>query len=230
MNLYPDLLEYLYVNHLNDQHSIRTFALLNKQCNTIALQHIEEKENRLYQIVLDQICPYSSLFKTIIYQSRVGSKKIVCEYYRNIIYSKIHYSQNKKQGLYQLFAMGSTKLIAKGYYYDNKLIGTYERWSKYNNRYYAKYSYTNGKKEGLFNSFHPNGQLKTQFYYLNNKIEGLCQRWSPDGNLILHCHYVKGKLHGLYQKWYYDGQLRLHCYYINNMIDQHKPYQKFPCY
>ncbi len=184
----------------------------------------------MYEIVLDRTHSYCHLFKTRIYQSKYSSQKIICELYDNRIYSKIYYLEEKKHGLYERFNIGPPKLIIKGYYKNNLLEGKYERWSKYNERYYAIYNYIHGNKEGLFNSFHPNGELKTEFTYLNGKIEGLCQQWSPDGQLILKCNYVHGKLDGFYQKWYYDGRIRLQCHYVDNIIDESQPYRKFPYY
>ena len=216
MNLYPDLLKYLYLNHLNEESSIRSFALLNKECHAIARKHINEKQNQLYEIV--HIDAYLPAFKTIIHQSRTGTKKIVSEYYYQHIWKRTSYLGNKQHGLYERYTWGSRKLIAKGYYRDGNPIGAHERWSKTNNRYYAKYSYIDGKKEGLFESFYPNGRLKTQFYYINNKIEGAYKQWSPTGQRICKCYFKNNKLNGYYRKWHYNGQVRVQCYYINGVI------------
>ncbi|GAL86030.1 hypothetical protein MYP_3259 [Sporocytophaga myxococcoides] len=104
-------------------------------------------------------------------------------------------------------------------------------------------NYENGDPSGIQRTWHPNGQLASEYvikdkkaygqsqyyysngtasrkaFYENGKIQGLEETWYDNGNKERSQQYIDGKRNGPYKFWYKDGKLRVSGIFLNDLAD-----------
>lgn len=69
------------------------------------------------------------------------------------------------------------------------------------------------------NTWHENGQLKSQQFHNNNgKLNGERKEWHENGQLFSRKFYNNGKLDGKQKEWNEHGQLKVHHLYKNGNL------------
>ena len=145
--MYQDLLEYLFVNHLNDANTIRKFVCLNRTCYEIGQKYQEAKKTSVSR----------KIQKPHQYE--------IEEYY--IL------PNGWKHGYYQYYHITAKRqLIADAYYIDDKLDGIYREYYYENQRVCDQYEYKNGKKSGKCLRWWPDGQLYSETNYVDDIMVG----------------------------------------------------------
>lgn len=104
------------------------------------------------------------------------------------------------------------------------------------------YHLPDGTKHGLYQSYYPNGRLKSQVNYTDGQMDGIYsvrfngllqqemrwvkgiaegkyREWYVNGNLKYEYNNCNGKKHGVYKSWYENGTLFIKCNYVDGEID-----------
>ena len=83
----------------------------------------------------------------------------------------------------------------------------------------TQYTLIKGKKEGVLTVFYEDGQLNNKYALVNGKAEGVSKGWHQNGRLSFEATFVNGKEEGLEKHWYENGQLRYEYAYVNGELE-----------
>ena len=75
--------------------------------------------------------------------------------------------------------------------------------------------YIDGKKAGEWNSWHKNGQKKSEENYKQGELDGKFSSWSDSGQILSDGMYVKGKQDGKWTTWFKNGQIKSEIFFHN---------------
>ena len=75
--------------------------------------------------------------------------------------------------------------------------------------------YIDGKKAGEWNSWHKNGQKKSEENYKQGELDGKFASWSESGQILSDGMYVKGKQDGKWTTWFKNGQIKSEIFFNN---------------
>ena len=67
--------------------------------------------------------------------------------------------------------------------------------------------YLHPKGDGISRTWHPNGQLKSEYEQKSGRTVGERRVWHDNGVLARVIPYVAGKIHGVVRQWDEDGTL-----------------------
>jgi len=123
-----------------------------------------------------------------------------------------------------------TKFIYKKEFHEN---GTLKSHSNYENGEYSgvqrtwhpngqlasEYVIKDKKAYGQSQYFYSNGTLSRKAFYENGKIQGLEETWYDNGNKEKSQQYINGKKNGPYKFWNKEGKLRVSGNYLNDLQD-----------
>ncbi len=84
---------------------------------------------------------------------------------------------------------------------------------EYKNKIVQKGQYVNNKKEGVWQTFYPNGNLKSEITYKNNKQTGPVKIYYEDGTLQETGYWKYNKWVGEYKYYYPNGNLKYHWFF-----------------
>jgi antitoxin component YwqK of YwqJK toxin-antitoxin module len=76
-----------------------------------------------------------------------------------------------------------------------------------------------GKKDSTWNTWHDNGQKRSELFYVNGVREGEYRGWFDDGSKMFINHYENGKLNGENIHWDSFGNKEMYLYYIDGKPD-----------
>ena len=76
-------------------------------------------------------------------------------------------------------------------------------------------------------SFHSNGQLRSEVNYKGSEMHGFVRWWHNNGQLSSEYNYKDDHLHGLYKSWDSKGRLNYESYYWEGRrIDSKEAYEE----
>lgn len=164
-----------------------------------------------------------------------GLNGYVKEWYSNgQIKMKVHYHNNLKSGIYQLWDENGIK-IQESYYIayksKNLLHGPSLYWDMFGN-INIKVNYKNGLMNGLYRSWYTGTQqLYNVCKYKNGVINGIDYKFYENGQVLQCAYKINDKLFGTYKRFYENGQLERYAlfekgyeildiqYYVNGIIN-----------
>ena len=101
------------------------------------------------------------------------------------------------------------KLVATGYYVDQKKEGEWRYYSKENGNLLLVEDNKGGKPHGSSKVYNPlNGRLAEEAWYVDGRRNGPAKQYYDSSVLMMECQYIDNQLDGVARTYYPSGALK----------------------
>lgn len=130
--------------------------------------------------------------------------------------SKGSMNGKNKEGEWLYYHRGSTTIMTKENYQNNKLHGTRIVYFE-NGNMAQEIQYIHGLKQGKDIHYNEKGIILKEFIYVNDILEGPVKFYNSDGSLLREGQYKNNRKHGLW-KYYRNGAIEKTIKFPQNKI------------